>query len=444
MFAKMVLWPFTDFVVAATLASARGYRKSALDYAEKVLADPAGTPRDKLGAATVIFSNTAPDLEPYRQSYDYVVSVARNENETTALYALAILARQAPPTAAANMSPLEVMPPAEIADRLEHHPKAHAFHRMLAMELRARVEPGKTDQLIENAVQKFGKGDDESLTMLASWLFNREKYETILKVVTLERASRSRDLFIQRVDALASLKRYSELKDMLQEEQSVVDPSTQHMFLAVVSAKLGETVVSENEWDRALQGADSLQKLLTLADYAEKNGALETADAAYGRAIAKQSNLRAAYVARLRLAEALGDTTRAHVMAKEIVRLWPDDMATRVHEIYLRLLLDPSGAQAKTAEEEVGKIAAKNPWDRAAQTTLALARLRQGRMAAALEAAPQPGPGVPASPALAVAWAANGWKHRAHEEIKKLATVKLLPEERALIAPLLADQRVSQ
>ena len=94
-----------DFVVAATLASARGYRKSALDYAEKVLADPAGTPRDKLGAATVIFSNTAPDLEPYRQSYDYVVSVARNENETTALYALAILARQAPPTAAAQLGP---------------------------------------------------------------------------------------------------------------------------------------------------------------------------------------------------------------------------------------------------------------------------------------------------------------------------------------------------
>jgi tetratricopeptide (TPR) repeat protein len=433
-----------DFVVAAMLASARGYKKSALDYAGRVLADSGATPRDKLGAATVTFSNIAPDSELYRRSYDYVVSVARNESENIALYALTILARQAPPTAATNLSPPDVMPPAEIADRLERHPKARAFHRMLAMEVRARIEPGKTDQLIENAVQKFGKADDESLTMLSSWLYNREKYETILKVVTPERASRSRDLFIQRVDALASLKRYSELKDMLLEEQSVVDPSTQHMFLAVVSAKLGKTVVSENEWDRALQGADSLQKLIALASYAEQNGALETADAAYARAIAKQSKLRAAYAARLRLAEALGDTARAHIMAKEIVRLWPDDMATRVHEIYLRLLLDPSGTEAKTAEEEVARIAAKNPWDGAAQTTLALARLRQGRMAAALEAAPQPGPGVPASPALAVAWAANGWKDKAQEEIKKLATVKLLPEERALIAPLLADQRVRQ
>jgi tetratricopeptide (TPR) repeat protein len=433
-----------DLAVAASLASVRGYRKSALDDAAKVVADAGAAPRDKLAAATVVFSNTEPSSEPYRQSYDYVVNIARDENQPMSLYALAILSRQAPPTAAANTSPPDVMAPAEIADRLERHPKAHAFHRMLAMELRARVEPGKADQLVENAVQKFSKGDDESLTMLASWLYNRGQYETILKVVPPERAARSRGLFIQRVDALASLKRFSELKDMLLEEHSVVDPSIQHMFLAVVSAKLGEPVVSGNEWDRALESADSLQKLLSLASYAEENGALETADAAYGRAIAKQSNLRLAYTARLRLAEALGETGKAHVIAKEIVRLWPDDTATRVHEIYLRLLLDPSGAQAKTAEEEVAKIAAKNPWDRASQTTLALARLRQGRMAAALEAAPQPGPGVPASPALAVAWAANGWKDKAHEEIKKLATVKLLPEERALIAPLLADQKVSQ
>jgi tetratricopeptide (TPR) repeat protein len=261
-------------------------------------------------------------------------------------------------------------------------------------------------------------------------------------VVSFDRASRNRELFIQRVYTLTSLKRFSELKEMLLQEQSVIDLSMQHMFLAVVYAKLGETVAADNEWERALESADSLQKLLGLADYAEKNGALDTADAAYGRALGKEPALRPAYTARLRLAEALGDTVKAHTMAKEIVRLWPEDMATKVHEIYLRLLLDRSGAAAKTAEEEVTKIAAKNLWDSASRTTLALARLRQGRTAAALEAAPQPGPGVPASPALAVAWAANGWKDKAHEEVQKLATVKLLPEERALIAPLLSDQQV--
>jgi tetratricopeptide (TPR) repeat protein len=294
--------------------------------------------------------------------------------------------------------------------------------------------------VVDQAVKTFGNGDDETLTVLAAWLYARQEYEAALKVVPMERATRNRELFIQRVDALAALGRYQQLQEMLLSEQSVIDPSMQHMFLAVVRSKLGETVAGDNEWERALDEADSLPKLLTLADYAEKNGAFGTADAAYGRAISKEPGIRYAYHARLRLAETLGETDKAHRLAKEIVRLWPDETETRIREIYLRLLLDTSAATGRTAEKEVAAIVAKNPWNKAAATTLSLARLRQGRIAAALEAAPQPGPDVPPSPPLALAWAENGWKDLAREEVKKLATVKLLPEERALISGLGGEQ----
>jgi len=434
-----------DLVLAGALASMRNNTTRALEYGNQVLADPTAAGKEKIAAAGLILSNTTPDSQSYRQAYEKLVSMARGGDEdVTALQALTILARQAPPKQSAR-GPSEdhrpatdttTMLPAEIAERLERHHKARSFHRMLALEVRTQIDPENASDLVKQAVKKFGNGDDETVAMLAAWLYTRREYEMALKILPIERATRNRDLFIQRVDALAALGRYSEMEEMLLSEQSVVDPAMQHMFLAVVRSKLGESVASDNEWERALDEADSLAKLLGLADFAEKNGALTTADAAYARAIAKEPGLRAAYHARLRLAEALGQTPKAHKIAKEIVRLWPDDTPTKVREIYLRLLLDTSAETSRTAEKEIAAIMAKNPWDTAAATTLALARLRQGHIAAALEAAPQPGPGVPPSAPLAVAWAANGWKDRARDELNKLATAKLLPEERALISGL--------
>ncbi|HJT81485.1 MAG TPA: hypothetical protein VJ719_09840 [Chthoniobacterales bacterium] len=474
--------PAADLVLAGMLASLRGYSSRAVGYGTQVLADPAATARDKLGAATLLFSNTDPNSKEYAAAYQNLIEPARSGDDVISLHALTILARQAlprgngipadvrhsgpdqsltaaspsggqleadatsnsqsKPSSAAAFSQLtstQNISLAEIADRLESHPKAQAFHRMLALEVRAQAEPRRAQDLVEEAITKFGKGDDATLVTLSAWLYTRREFENVLKILPLERATLNRDLFIQRVDALAALGRYSELEQMLLSEQSVIDPSMQHMFLAVVRSKMGETVGSANEWERALDEADSLPKLTMLADYAEKNGAPETADAAYARAISKQPTLRSAYAARLRLAQAMGQTENAHKIAEQIVRRWPEDNATRVREIYLRLLLDTSAAAAKAAEDELTALLAKNPWDQSTQNTLALARLRQGRMAAALEAAPQPGPGVPPSAPLAVAWAANGWSERAKEELHKLATVRLLPEERALIAPLLAQ-----
>ena len=432
-----------DLVLAGMLASLHNLPNRAVDYGNKVLRDPAAGDKEKIEAASVVLSNAATDSADYRQAYENLVSIGRGDDDDIAtLNALTILARQPRPTSSetARNVPLQnaaadgtTMPAIEMAERLDRHHKSRAFHKILALEVRARTDPEQAGHMVDQAIQRFRNGDDETVTRLGTWLYTRGEFEAMLKVLPIERATRSRELFIQRLGALAHLKRYDELEEMLLSEQSVIDPSMQHMFLAVAKTMLGETVASNNEWQRALDEADNLPKLLALADYAEKNGALETADAAYGRAISKDPGLRAAYHARLRLAETLGETSKAHQLTKEIVRLWPDDTATRVREIYLRLLLNTSATDARAAEKEINAILSRTPKNEAAATALALARLRQGRVAAALEAAPQPGPGVSPSAPLAVAWAENGWKDLAREEVKKLETVKLLPEERALI-----------
>lgn len=444
-----------DLLLAEQLATLRGHSSSALSYAERILSDEATDPLTAFGATTLVLANTTPESKSYTTACQRMAEIARDETNPACLQALVFLANAPAPASSADISvphpvaaPPEIftnaIPAGEIADRLETHPDSRPYHRMLAFELRARIRPSLEDVLIEKAVTLYGQGDDDALIALSAWLHERHRFESILQVLPPDRAARRSELLVERIDALGALDRFAELKEMLLTEQPALDQSFQHMYLAMACSKLGETVFSANEWHRALEAADNTQKLLSLADYAGKSGAPEIADAAYARTVAKQPGLRGAYTARLRLLENSGQTAEAHGLLVQMVQMWPEDTAARIHETYLRLLIGASSAEAKAAEEEAKAFSDRNPRNIGARMTLALARLKQGRHGAALAAVSEKGGDTANRNPLAVraaALAANGWTDEARLEAQKLVTVDLLPEERALIAPLLAAKK---
>jgi Flp pilus assembly protein TadD len=213
------------------------------------------------------------------------------------------------------------------------------------------------------------------------------------------------------------------------------------MYLAIAQAHLGSATAASNEWQRALQTANTAERLMTLATYAEQNSATEIADAAYSGAIKIGPTNRIAYAGRLRLALAAGHTAQAQEIAAEIARLWPDDAAARNQDAYLRLLLGASGDAAEAAEREAQLLVAKEPRNWLARATLGLACLRLGRNKDALAAIREPRvTGVEPPGPLAVRaaiLAANGYEEGARNDASLLGAKPLLPEERALIAPLL-------
>jgi cytochrome c-type biogenesis protein CcmH/NrfG len=216
------------------------------------------------------------------------------------------------------------------------------------------------------------------------------------------------------------------------------------MYLATVLSHLGETTAVTNEWQRALQAAaNNSDKLLALAGYAERNRANDIADTAYAEAIKLAPKDRAAYAGRFRLAMAAGHTAKAQALAAEIVKLWPDDVAARNQDAYLRLLLGASDGAAEAAEREAQVHVAQEPWNWAARATLGLARLRLGKKEDALAAFRKVrATGFEPPGALAVRaaiLAVNGYQKGARGDAHNLGAEHLLPEERALIAPLLAD-----
>jgi hypothetical protein len=342
----------------------------------------------------------------------------------------------------------------EVANALENHPDARPFHKLLALEVRARQDPALADQYVRDAVERFGDSArfaknnqggadlaDETLLALATWLNKIGRPAKTLEVLPEARAIQRQDFFLQYVNALAALQRWSELKNLLMGEHSAVDPMVQHMYLAVTQAHLGSATGATNEWQRALQLADTPEKLTTVASNAEQNSEPDIADVAYSAAIKIAPRNRAAYAGRLHLALAAGNTGKAQKIAAEIAGTWPDDTEARNQDMYLQLLLGASDGAAETAEREAKVLVAKELRNWQARATLGLACLRLGRKEEALAAIREPrvtGGEPPGALAVRAAiLAANGYDDGARNDARLLSAKPLLPEERALIAPLL-------
>jgi len=450
-----------DILLAGQLAVRRSDGVLTVDYAERVMADKRAKPYEVLSAAILVLSVTTPESAPHKSAWKRIEDLATNPANEASLEALVFLAQQqslvpqqpfAPLGVDTSLSlgpgnaarqPATTMKLPEIADALEKHPAARPYHKLLALQLRAQHDPALTDQYVAGAIERFGKGDDETLVALAAWLNGVGRAQKTLDLLPLDRAEKRRDLLLQHINALGALERWNDVKEVLSSERFPLEPVLQHMYLATVRTRLGETTAATNEWKRALEAANTAEKLLVLANYAEQNHANDIADAAYSEATKLPPKNRAAYAGRLRVALASGHTAEAQTVAAEIVQSWPDDAAARNQEAYLRLLLGASDGTAEAAERQAQVLVAQEPWNWAARATLGLARLRLGRKEDALAAfrtVRATGSEPPGALAVRAAiLAVNGYEEGARGDARNLGAEHLLPEERALIAPLLAD-----
>jgi tetratricopeptide (TPR) repeat protein len=476
----------SDILLAGQLAVRRKDALLAVDYAERVMSDNRAKPYEILSAAILVLSVTTPVSPPHITAWKHIEDLAGDPRNAASLDALVFLANQqslsparstagnesstsfelgvpasqrsvARPSLTGDTSlslgsggavakqPAATMGLLEIADALDKHPNARPYHQLLAFQLRVRHDPALTDEFVAQAVERFGKGDDETLASLAAWLNSLGRVRKTLELVSLDRAVRNQALFLQHITALAALERWDEVTEILMSERFALDPVFQHMYLATALSHLGgEATGVTNEWQRALEAAgNNSDKLLALAGYAERNRANDVADTTYIAAIKFAPKNHAAYAGRLRLAEAAGHTTEAQALAAEIVKLCPDDAAARNEDAYLRLLLGASDGAAEAAEREAQVLVAQEPWNWAARATLGLARLRLGKKEDALavfrkvRATGSEPPGALAVRAAILA--VNGYEKGARGDARNLGAEHLLPEERALIAPLLAD-----
>ena len=485
-----------DWLLAAQLSIQKGVPDAARASLAKVLNDPTATEREQYQA--ILFGlATSQNQDQVNEAWSRLEKLSRGPS-ATALDALVVLARRAlsnqPPSqgygvpgksedrgqtsdggdqksGGAELSTIN----SQLSTLIASHPLAKAPQKLLALDLLEHPDAAQREQLIARAIAEFKDVDADSLTALAAWLNSKGEYEKTLETVPLAKALQGRDLFLQHLDALGALGRWSEIKELLGSERFPLDQVVQAMYLARCNAQLGEKTSAENNWKRALEAAGGDPgKLLTLADYAEKNGNLVVAQSAFETAATESPKLRPAQQGRLRMAQAGRDTKKIHDVLAEMLRLWPNDSAVQNDEAYTRLLLlgsnsrndetnggtspVPSGEKRDegvasptnpiTNNEELITISAlaeklvqREPASMPHRTLLALARLRQNRAADALDVYSniQVRLNALTPSALAVhaaVLAANGRTDEARAEAEQIKPEQLLPEEQALFGDL--------
>jgi len=241
------------------------------------------------------------------------------------------------------------------------------------------------------------------------------------------------------------------------------------MYLARCNAQLGEKTAAENNWQRALESAGGdVGKLISLGEYAEKNGIVDVAQSAFSAAATEAPKLRAAQQGRLRVAQRGGDTKKIHAILADMLKIWPNDDAVQNDEGYTRLLLLGSSSERGARSDQQGessellapssdlqtpsselqalsalaeKLVERNPRSLPHRTFLALARLKQNRAADALSVYENitvaRGALTPSALAVhAAVLAANGKTEEAKSEVEQIKIDNLLPEERALVEQL--------
>jgi tetratricopeptide (TPR) repeat protein len=444
------------WLLAAQLAIQKGAADDAMSALGKIFNDAQSTEQQQLQATLLelsLASGAVATDERITDAWSRIEKISQGKTPA-ARDALVLLAQRELSSDSRAGSKLQA-PRSSLADQLASHPLAKAPQKLLALDLLEHVDASRRDELIAKGIAEWKNGDPADLLALATWLNGKKEFEKTLATIPIEKALVSRDLFLQYLDALGGLDRWSEIKQLLLGDRYPLDPVVQHMYLARCNAQLGEKAAAENNWQRALEAAaGDPGKLITVGEYAEKNGIVDVAKSAFDNAAQVSPKLRFAQQGRLRIAQRSGDTEKIHAVLAEMLKSWPNDAAVQNDEGYTRLLLmsqqqtqrtdGGTNQELITLDQLAQKLVERNPRSLPHRTFLALARLKQNRAADALAVYENITVArsalTPSALAVhAAVLAANGRAEEAQTEARQIKLDNLLPEEKQLIDGLPYD-----
>ena len=431
-----------DWSLGLSLAMRRNQPAEAAALARRLIGSKEASLRARLvAAASLATADPAPEAQAL--VWQTMRSIADEGRSAESLDALLTMARRA--ASLPEHDPLrDTLPPLpDLLSRIDAHPLAGTRHHLLVVEIRmAPLDAAGRADLLHATVERYGGSrEDADLAGLTAWLYGKGEFEELLRLLPPDRAKGDRALFLQRMDALAAVGRWKDIREAIQGRQFPLEPMIAQMYLGRCAAQLGEDKARDAAWETALAaaGADPA-KLLAVGQYTAKNGALGLAERAARTALVAQPDAREAHELLFQVLQASGQTRSLREALIAYAALYPNERAVRNDIAYFDALLDVGvPAARRTAQGLVRADPASLPH----HVTLALAELRLHNALAALDTlggttllrstALQPRQRAVYAAAL---WAAS-YEREAREMARSCALDQLLPEERDLVRPVL-------
>ncbi len=427
-----------DWRLGLQLALRRRQSAEAIALSARLVKAPGSTDQQRFDAAQVLVAASAEAVQ--KTGWDTVRGLTQGQGAVS-LEALLMLARQEASLAAAARkdpaAPSHVASAEDLAGRIENHPLAKTSHKLLAFDLRLAAAPERHDELVKTAIERFGHGDDETLASLGAWLYAQGEFQRVLEVIPPARATASKALYLQFLDTLGALGRWQDIKDSIEGQKFSLDPALEQMYLARCLKQLDQAEGSTLHWNSAVQAAGTnVEKLLMVGRYAQRNGAVAPAEAAFRAACKAAPDARPAQEGLMSLLEAQGRTAAAREVLVAMLKVWPNDLSVRNDVAYLGALLD----QDVTANRDVAReLVRAEPDSLPHRVTLALAELRLGHALTALDAFGKAPLAVIATQGrylavyVAVLRAVGSYDAEIKAAMQALGSAPLLPEERELV-----------
>ena len=270
----------------------------------------------------------------------------------------------------------------EISQRLQNHPLATRDDKLLALTLRARL-PGADGQVLESTARElFPANDPDSLVALGHWLMSQHKYTDVLDLIDTQTSLQRRDLFLIRLDAMAVLKQWPAIYDLLNRPSPPIEEEIRLLFLARTLTEMRDTARADLAWQRLrLYIANEPKKLLDVAVYAQKLGYEDIAREIYTKLLDDLHERRSAYEQLVALERQAHHTEALHELLVKMAANYPSDPFVTNDHLYTGFLVStPTSAQIDTARQLVQQFPAMLSY----RITLALGYLRASQPAAAL------------------------------------------------------------
>jgi len=310
---------------------------------------------------------------------------------------------------------------------------------LLLSDMRIQLRPDEAARVYDETIGRWRGSQLEQLIELARWLNAHQQPERVLSSISINRALQNNELLLARLDALASLQRWTEIDDVLSRSGMTLDPSVMESFRARAAQERNAILDAEVHWNHAisLAGKDPF-KLRFVANFAEQSHASAAAIKAYEQLARFPEHANFAYRGTERVGQRSGDASTERSAAEKISALAPDDPNAADQLAYLNLLL---GEDVEKNFVAAKTLAEKYPERLSFRVTAALGYLRQGDAGLALAQfnAPAPIDWSRAQPAwravYAAALLANDRNDEARQMIESIPLDRLSPQERALIEP---------
>lgn len=304
---------------------------------------------------------------------------------------------------------------------------------LLAADLELRMHQENANAIFDDVVAKL-TSDESGRVRAVQWLNLHQQAERVLALAPLE--SGNKQLLLARLDALATLKRWSEIEAALARPDLGLDPTVIEAFRARTAQEQRVTLDAEFHWSKAIEATNNdPQKLQFVADFAERSGATEVALRAFDQLARSPEHLLIAMAGQQRLAAKTRDIAVARDLAEKALSWQGSDPDAQNRALYYNLLLekDVAGNAVKAKE-----LSTKFPNRLEFRVTAALGCLRKHEAADALAQFEGPpidwGKTQPSWRAVyAATLIANDQAARAKEIINTIQLDRLAPEEANLI-----------